>query len=131
MGNIEIISPQVKKDILTGKDVNLASLLINNYTQPRDVQPLVVDDNTIIVRPLSDNRLTRPLSIKEFVTAFSIYRNVMCEAFPNRREELDSYLHGIIEMSSRFGGTGFYDYHRAFSAKAASYLLNYQIKVDW
>ena len=33
-------------------------------------------------------------------------------------------------MSSRLG-IGFYDYHKAFSAKAASFLLNHQVKVDW
>ena len=54
----------------------------------------------------------------------------MCEVYPNRREELDAYLRDIVEMSSCFG-IGFYDYHRAFSAKAASFLLYHQVKVDW
>ncbi len=129
--HIAVVSPQLKKDIIAGKDVNLACLLIPNYSQQRDGRQFTLDEDTILLKPMSDNRLTRSLSIQEFITAFSVYRNVMCEAYPNRREELDSYLREIIEMSSRFGGTGFYDYHRAFSAKAASYLLNHRIKVDW
>ncbi len=34
-------------------------------------------------------------------------------------------------MHSRFGGFSFYEYHKAFSAKAAQYLTIYNIKVDW
>ncbi len=94
------------------------------------MRPLVVEeDTTIFVKPASDNGLTRSLTIQEFVLAFSIFRSVMCEVYPNRREELDAYLrdiHDIVEMSSRFG-SGFYGYHRAFSAKAASFLLNHQV----
>ena len=46
----------------------------------------------------------------------------MCEAFPNRRHELNLYEREIVNMALRYPGAGFYDYHKQFSAKAASYL---------
>ena len=55
----------------------------------------------------------------------------MCEAFPNRRHELDLYEREIVNMASRYPGAGFYDYHKQFSAKAASYLKNHNWKLDW
>ena len=36
-----------------------------------------------------------------------------------------------MDMSIRFGGFTFYDYHKAFSARAASLLLDHHIKIDW
>ena len=34
-------------------------------------------------------------------------------------------------MASQFGGSTFYEYHKAFAARAAALLLNHGIKVDW
>ena len=51
---------------------------------------------------------------------FSKYKNIVCEALPNRRVELDQYERVIVEMGTQFGGTRFYDYHKAFLAKAAA-----------
>ena len=36
-----------------------------------------------------------------------------------------------MEMATQFGGTRFYDYHKAFSAKAAALLQQHHVKVDW
>ena len=57
-------------------------------------------------------------------------RTLMCERF-DRQEELDSYLSQIIEMATDFGGSLFYEYHKLFSAKAATVLHNNGIKLDW
>ena len=85
----------------------------------------------IPLKPLSDSRLTRSLTLSEFIMAFSIYKNVMCEAYPIRRTELDAYELNIVEMSHKFGGSAFYEYHRSFSARAAAMLQNYNIKINW
>ena len=34
-------------------------------------------------------------------------------------------------MSAKFGGTSFYEYHKAFSARAAELLTHYNVNVDW
>ena len=52
--------------------------------------------------------------------AFSKYKNIVCEALHNRRVELDQYVRDIVEMATQFWGTRFYDYRKAFSAKAAA-----------
>ncbi len=65
----------------------------------------------------SDPRLNTVLSISQFIQAFGIYKNIMCKAHPQRRPELDAYERDILEMSSRFGGVGFYEYHKTFPLK--------------
>ena len=50
---------------------------------------------------------------------------------PHRRTELDQYERDVVEMANNFGGTCFYDYHKAFSAKATALLHQKQVKVDW
>ena len=34
-------------------------------------------------------------------------------------------------MGNRYGGKGFYEYHKQFSAKAAAHLKYHNVKVDW
>jgi len=116
---VETVSPQLRKQITEGKDVNLAALLIPYFTGSN------VEDK----RP--DPRLNNTLTIGEFIQAFGIYKNVMCEAFPQRRHELDLYERDIIDMSARYGSKGFYEYHKHFSLKAAAHLRYQNIAVDW
>ena len=125
--HIDIIPEKLKKKIWEGKDVNLASLLIPKVDkQHRD------DDNQIIVNinTQEDPRLSKSLSISEFITAFGKYKRVMCMKFPDRRVELDRYEANIVEISNVYGAK-FYDYHCQFSARAASALLDCNIKIDW
>ena len=129
--HVDIISPSVKKDIIMGKDINLASLLIPGYRTDAMDRHLVQGSEIIPLKALSDSRLNRALTLPEFILAFEIYKNVMCEAYPQRRVELDSYQRNIVEMSNKFGGLAFYEYHRAFSARSASLLQNHNIKINW
>ena len=130
---IEIVSPALRNDIIQGRDVNLASLLIQGFTSDGELgqRTAAAGDDVVPLKPLRDHRLTRQLTITEFVKAFTIYRNIMCEVYPHRRSELDSYLRLIVDMATDFGGNVFYEYHRMFSARAASYLIDYGIKIDW
>ncbi len=75
--------------------------------------------------------LNNVLTISQFIQAFGMYKNIMCKAHPHRRQELDLYERDILDMSSRFGGSGFYEYHKTFSAQAASHLRYNSVKVDW
>ena len=54
----------------------------------------------------------------------------MTNTFPERKAELDAYEDDIIDISF-FHGDKFYIYHKMFSAKAATLLREYKIKVDW
>jgi hypothetical protein len=130
---IEIVSPQIRKDIQQGKDVNLALLLLplGSKSDETTQRHVVLGDEVVALKPMVDTRLSRPLTIQEFVTAFSIYRQVMCEAFPQRRAALDKYLRDVIGMAGSFPGLGFYEYHKQFAACAATWLLNYNTLVDW
>ena len=64
---------------------------------------------------------------KECIT---IYKRVLCSRFPNRLQELDKYLSFIVDISTKFPGFLFYQYHVQFAAKAAEY-LEQNIRVDW
>ena len=85
---MDLISPSIRKNIVEGKDINLATLLIPYYevhTSEKEKEDL---------------RLKRNLTIAEFLTAFGKYKRVMCQAFPNRRDELDSYEANIIDIDN-------------------------------
>ncbi|CAG2231260.1 unnamed protein product [Mytilus edulis] len=111
-----MVSPELRNDIITGKDVNLNMLLIPNY-----------ENSTIKKNKESDVRLQRNLSMDEFVIAFGRYKRIMGTAFPNRNEELDLYLAHIIETANIWPDC-FYEYHKIFSAKCAVMLIQHSIK---
>ena len=48
-----------------------------------------------------------------------------------RRAELDVYKRDMVDMASRYGGHGFYEYHKLFSARAAAHLKYHNVPVDW
>lgn len=127
--NVDIVSGSIQKQIIQGKDVNLASLLIPKFESPQS-HSVTSDGIEFNVTGKPDPRLNRQLTIQEFILAFGKYKRVMNTAFPGRRSELDAYEEDIIEISN-FYGQKFYDYHKLFSAKAATLLQDKHIKVDW
>ena len=121
---VETVHPTLRKQIVEGKDVNLAALLIPYYTGPHA-------DPAVISKERVDPRLNQELTLPQFIQAFGIYKNVMCQAYPLRRLELDLYERDIVDMATRYQGKGFYEYHKMFSAQAAAHLSYSNIKVDW
>ena len=87
--NVEVVSPQLKSEIWQGRNVNMASLLIPDFISYGVAVPFC---------PHRDARLLRSLTLPEFIKAFNIFRNVMCEKF-DRREELDSCP--VFELTTR------------------------------
>lgn len=127
--NIDIVSPSLQRQIIEGKDVNLASLLIPNYECPKS-HTVIADNIEVNLPGKPDIRLNRALSIQEFIKAFGKFKRIMSAAYPDRRTELDVYGEDIIDISN-FYGQVFYDYHKMFSAKAATLLREHHVKVDW
>ena len=132
--HIDVVPDNIKKRIWEGKDINLATLLIPKNDTSHSNQEQVQNQGGIVchvnLNTQEDSRLHKSLSISEFITAFGKYKRVMCMKFPERRVELDRYEANIIDISNVYGHK-FYDYHCQFSAKAASALRDYNIKVDW
>lgn len=122
------ISPHLRTQILPGIDINLVKILLCSDSQDKRL----VDCGDISVL-LKDNvpRLSNCLSIPEFYVAFGIYRDVICEIYPERRAELDTYLAIISDLAMSYGGTLFYEYHKSFSAKSAMYIQRYNQRLDW
>ena len=89
MSHVETVSESIRQQIITGKDVNLASLLIPNV-DTGDIRAVHANGIEIQFRN-NDPRLTRSLTLGEFLTAFAKYRTVFCEVYPQHRKELDDY----------------------------------------
>ena len=126
---VETITPQLRKNIISGMDINLATLLIPYYAGSGVNENNEGMEKTSNFRP--DPRINRHLNIGEFIQAFGVYKNIMCSAYPQRRSELDLYERDIIDMASRYPGPGFYEYHKKFSLDAAAHLRYNNIVVDW
>jgi len=120
---VETVSPVIRQNIISGRDVNLASLLIPYYNGHESDSQASHDTK-------HDPRMNRTLTIGEFITAFGVYKQIMCSVHQHRRVELDTYERDIIDMATRYN-KGFYEYHRQFALQAASQLRYNNIPVDW
>ena len=128
--DVDIVSQSLRQQILSGKDINLALLLIPNNESTTEHRRVDFDGIEYTLKP-GDPRLSKTLTLGEFIVAFGRYKSIVCEAMPHRRMELDTYEKDIVEIAHQFGGNRFYEYHKAFSAKAAALLHQRGIKVDW
>ncbi len=122
------ISHQLRSQIIAGNDVNLVKILLG----PELSDGRVVDCGDVSVM-LKDNdpRLSKTLTLAEFIVAFGVFRDVICKVFPSRRTELDTYLAIIADLSLTYGGTLFYEYHKSLSAKAAMFIQRFNQRLDW
>ncbi|CAC5419421.1 unnamed protein product [Mytilus coruscus] len=99
--NVDIISPTLQKQIIEGKDINLASLLIPKYECPQ-TNNILANGIELYVSGKPDPRLNRKLFLQEFIRAFGKYKRVMTTVFPDRRAELDAYQDDIIDICNFF-----------------------------
>ena len=115
--------------MLSGADINLVKILLCS-PEMKGSRVLESEDVSLVFKD-SDPRLTKVLNFTEFVTAFSVYRDVICEVQPARLAEFNSYLCLIADIHTRYGGSVFYDYHKAFSARAALQVIKFNRRIDW
>ncbi|VDH94651.1 Hypothetical predicted protein [Mytilus galloprovincialis] len=113
--HVQAVAPNVRKQILEGKYINLATLL-NNQENVQDYKTVDESDGSVLLIKHRDPRLQRNLSIQEFLEAFNIYKNIICEK-QDRRIEFDMYIQDVIDISARYKGPVFYEYHKAFANK--------------
>ncbi|PJE78260.1 hypothetical protein CI610_02804 [invertebrate metagenome] len=129
--SIEVVPQAIRQQIIEGKDVNLALLLLPSYDYDCTRYNRFTEVGGRTVPLQTDPRLCKSLTLGEFVKAFSIYRSIMCEYYPNRRQELDIYERDIVELATTYPGSVFYEYHKAFATRAAALLHQRGIKVNW
>ncbi|KAM4795856.1 uncharacterized protein WCC33_000946 [Rhinophrynus dorsalis] len=124
-----MIPQNLRKDILEGKEVNLAAILLasQDITENKTVNCGEVS----VTLKAKDPRLAHKLTIPEFVLAFSVYRDIICTISPHRRQELDTYMYMLVDLGHRYGGFAYYDYHKSFAAKAAAALSQFNYHTDW
>ncbi|XP_023200297.1 serine/arginine repetitive matrix protein 1-like [Xiphophorus maculatus] len=122
------ISSRLRSKILQGQYINLASILLPS---PEVDQCVASSENFSAILKTSDPRLSRDLSIGQFLAAFSVFRDVICSVYPDRRVELDAYLALIADLHMRYGRSLFYQYHKAFATKAAAVLFRSGQCLNW
>ena len=82
--NVDIVSQNLQRSIIEGKDVNLASLLIPNFEAPQATN-VTTGGFQVSLESKPDPRLSRHLSIQQFITAFGKYRRITCTVYPEMR----------------------------------------------
>ncbi|CAG2256725.1 unnamed protein product [Mytilus edulis] len=126
--HVQAVALNVRKQILEGKYINLATFL--NQENVQDYKTVDESDGSVLLIKHRDPRLQRNLSIQEFLEAFNIYKNIICEK-QDRRIEFDMYIQDVIDISARYKGPVFYEYHKAFANKVAAIKLTHGKVVDW
>ena len=86
--DIEVVSSNTRKQITEGKLVNLAVLLMPK-AESSDYRQTEFNGQSFQLR--EDPRINRTLTLVEFITAFGVYKNVLCEPQTLRRAEMDKY----------------------------------------
>lgn len=125
------VSPALRQQIIAGNYVDLALLLLPSLattSQPRELQ---TSSGLPAHLSLSLPSRSKDLTPLEFAAAFSLYRDILCSSFPERRAELDDYMSIILDLALRFGGTGFYSYHVQFASQAAGRLQQFNQGTYW
>ena len=72
--HIRAVTPSQRQNIIEGKYINLASLLLDNETI-QELKQVDSEGTTMYVKP-RDVRLHLDLSIQEFIEAFTIYKKL-------------------------------------------------------
>ncbi|XP_010774836.1 uncharacterized protein [Notothenia coriiceps] len=122
------ISSRLRAKILDGKDINLVSLILPS---PECDKAIATGGSITAVFKSADPRLLKDLSIGQFLVAFSIFRDVLCAVYPERRVDSDAYLAVIGDLHIKYGKSVYYQYHKSFSSKAALHLAHCNIRLDW
>ncbi|KAK9543264.1 hypothetical protein VZT92_001055 [Zoarces viviparus] len=89
------VTTRLRSKILQGKDINLVSIMLPS---PECDSSVVSGGNIAAVFKSADPRLIGDLSIGQFMVAFGVYRDVICAVYPDRRQELDTYMALIGEL---------------------------------
>ena len=126
---LDYVSPTLRKQILEGKDINLALLLYPKNEVPQ-TRTIFSEGLTVELSAPKDTRLEQCLTLDEFNKAFRKYRNIICKVYPQRRDELDQYEADINDIATKYGPK-FYRYHKMCSAKAANAIIEHNIAINW
>ena len=108
--HVPIVPEKLRRDIVAGKNINLALLLTPSFSD-NPAREIVIGDAPATVKSVADHHINRALNIQEFIQAFTVYKHVITQIFPSRLDELDKYLFNIVQMSNQFAGSLFYEYH--------------------
>ena len=127
---INMVTPHQCNEIISGRDFNLAKLLLPDSDDFTPKEILLTVGEAVPIQQKRDHRLTKLLPLSDFLQAFNIYYGVMIDHYPHRARELDQYRSNICQLEKDFGPS-FYHYHKLFSAKASAALLNKGLLVDW
>ena len=125
--SINIVSDNIRKKIVEGKDINLHALLINGYDGPNAVMSSKQSDK----KNKFDPRMVGDLNLADWTDAFTVYKEEITSVYPNRLKELTEYEKLVRKLFRTHGVAAANEYNRNFSAKAAMYLQRKNVKIAW
>ena len=99
------ISAHLRSQILSGRptDVNLVKILLCS-ADLIDRRVVECGEVSVLLKGC-DPRMLKNLTLPEFYVAFGVYRDTLCEVYPERRIEFDDYMSLISDLAMRYGGT--------------------------
>ena len=125
---MDCVPPYVKKQILEGKDVNLAILLSSKCDLPQQ-HTMQYGGFILELNTTKDVILEHNFSLEEFNRTFRKYRSIMCKAYPHTKSELERYEADINEIAHIYGPC-FYTYYTLLYAKAAAAITEHNILIN-
>jgi hypothetical protein len=103
--HVDVVTPSTCQAIIDGKYINLAILLMPDSEFASKLRITETLSGELALKPhtaSADSRVQRALTLPEFISAFSIYKTIMCEVYSERLPELDAYMREIIEMATKY-----------------------------
>lgn len=125
------VSHALRQQILAGNYVDLALLIQPSLAAALQPRELLSGTGSTAALAQSQPSRSKNLTPTEFAIAFSIYRDILCAVYADRRAELDDYLSLVLDLAYRFGGTSFYSYHVLFASQAAGRLQQFNQGTFW
>lgn len=122
------ISSRLHLKIFQGHYVNLISIIPPSPEVDQCVAPA---EGFSAILKASDPHMSKDLSIGQFLATFSVYRDMICSVYPNRQSEFVAYLALIADLHLKYSRSTFFQYHKAFAAKASATLAQSGLTLDW
>ena len=118
------VSPSFRHQILFSNYVDLAQLVHPSSCYPQFPREVLTSHGPVeLKQPLTT--CSKELTAVKFAFIFSLYCDIICSTFPDRRSELDVYMSLNLDEALQFGGHGFYTYHILFASQAAGHLQQF------
>lgn len=120
LGGFQDVPSAYTRDIQLGEFFDISKLLPKNQFRAESDEPLMLTlENSVIKVSKAASLRTNIADIEQWTTAFCTYMGIFTDKFPNRSQELLSYMNTIRHAAQFHQGLGWSIYDHKFRQKAA------------